>query len=113
MVAWTLLQIHNFSIMDAFFISVRESIRNGTFEKDVATFGRAYDSELPRQTGKGPRVRGYQTKSIGGGEPKKNLKAYGKLDDQMQRLAEAESGVTTPDGDAMDIEEHGLAQRLE
>ncbi|OAL38077.1 hypothetical protein AYO20_02529 [Fonsecaea nubica] len=113
MLAWTLLQIHNFSVIDAFFSAVRQSIRNQTFEDDKRTFSRAYKSELPEQTGQGPRVRGYQMKSVGGGEPKKNPKVYGKLDDQMQKLAEAQSGVTTPDGDANDIEAHGLAKKLE
>jgi len=39
-------------------------------------------------------------KSIGGGEPRKNPKAYGRLDDAMQKLAEAESSIATPTGDA-------------
>lgn len=110
MLAWTLLQIHNYAVIDSFFEGVRQSIRQGTFETDVETFDRLYEPELPKQTGQGPRVRGYQVKSVGGGESRKNPKAYGKLDDQMQKLAEAESGVATPDGDAMDIEEHGLAK---
>ena len=112
MVGWTLLQIHNFAIIDSFFSSIRQSIARGTFEGDVKTFERAYEPELPQLTGQGPRIRGYQAKSVGGGEPKRNPKAYGKLDDQVQKLAEAESGVATPEGDAMDIEEHGLAKRV-
>ncbi|KIW99266.1 uncharacterized protein Z519_00929 [Cladophialophora bantiana CBS 173.52] len=109
MLAWTLLQIHNFSVIDAFFSAVRQSIKGRTFEDDMGTFGRAYESELPALTGQGPRVRGYQMKSIGRGEPKKNAKAYGKLGDQVQKLAEAESGIASPQGDADDIEGHGLA----
>lgn len=112
MLAWTLLQIHNYTVIDSFFESVRQSIERGSFDKDVETFGRAYASEIPKSTGKRPTVRGYQMKSVGGGEPKKNSKAYGKLDDQMQKLAEAESGIATPDGDADDIEEHGLAKKM-
>ncbi|EHY54182.1 Queuine tRNA-ribosyltransferase accessory subunit 2 [Exophiala dermatitidis] len=112
MLAWTLLQIHNYSVIDSFFTNVRHSIEQGTLENDTTTFSREYQSELPKQTGKGPRVRGYQMKSQGRGEPKKNPKAYGRLDDQLQKLAEAESGVATPDGNAEDIEEHGLAQKV-
>jgi queuine tRNA-ribosyltransferase len=112
MLAWTLLQIHNYTVIDAFFHGVRRSLEQGTFEYDMETFGRAYESEMPAKTGQGPRVRGYQTKS-GRGEPKKNAKAYGRLDDQMQKLAEAESGVATPDGDADDIEAHGLASKVD
>lgn len=113
MVAWTLLQIHNFAIIDSFFDNVRQSIERGTFEDDVKTFERAYESEMPKLSGQGPRVRGYQAKSVGRGEPKRNPKAYGKLDDQVQKLAEAESGTATPDGDAMEIEAHGLASRVD
>ncbi|KEF54802.1 uncharacterized protein A1O9_09244 [Exophiala aquamarina CBS 119918] len=113
MVAWTLLQIHNFAIIESFFSSIRQSIARGTFEDDIKTFGRAYDSEMPQSTGQGPRIRGYQAKSVGGGEPKRNPRAYGKLDDQVQKLAEAASGIAAPEGDAMDIEEHGLAKRVE
>lgn len=112
MLAWTLLQIHNCSILDMFFDRVRESIKQHSFEKDAERFSRVYESELPKHTGQGPRIRGYQMKSVGGGEPRKNQKAYGKVDDQLQKLAEAESGVDTPEGDANDIEEHGLAKKL-
>ena len=113
MLGWTLLQLHNYSIIDSFFDSVRLSIDRGTFGDDVRTFGRAYESEMPRRTGQGPRVRGYQMKSVGRGESKKNAKAYGRLDDQMEKLAEAESGIATPDGDTDDLVEHGLAKKVE
>lgn len=55
MLAWSLLQIHNHHMMDLFFDSVRQSIVKGTFEADVALFERRYESELPPQTGQGPR----------------------------------------------------------
>ncbi|KIX09660.1 uncharacterized protein Z518_00741 [Rhinocladiella mackenziei CBS 650.93] len=113
MLAWTLLQIHNYTVIESFFHSVRQSIARGTFKEDINTFGRTYEFEIPKQTGQGPRVRGYQMKSVGGGEPKKNPKVYGKLDDQVQKLAEAESGIATPDGSAEDVEAHGWAQKLE
>jgi queuine tRNA-ribosyltransferase subunit QTRTD1 len=96
MLAWTLLQIHNFAILDKFFAAVRESITDGAFERDMTAFDRAYESEMPKQTGEGPRVRGYQTKSVGGGEPKKNPRAYGKLDDQLERMVDARADVAEP-----------------
>lgn len=55
MLAWTLLQIHNYHTMDRFFAAVRESIANGTFEESVEAFERTYESSLPQQTGQGPR----------------------------------------------------------
>ncbi|RVX67339.1 hypothetical protein B0A52_09120 [Exophiala mesophila] len=116
MVGWTLLQIHNFRITDTFFASVRTSIANDTFDQDNANFERTYESEMPQTTGHGPRVRGYQAASVGGGEPKLNAKAWGKVDDQVQKLAEAQaagadSTLASLDGDAMEIEEHGLGSR--
>lgn len=113
MLAWTLLQIHNFKIMDNFFASIRTSIECGTFTSDIDTFDRAYEPEMPKQTGQGPRVRGYQMKSIGGGEPRKNPKAYGRLDDQMEKVRESENGVTTPTGGAEELVEHGLAEKVD
>lgn len=55
MLAWTLLQLHNYHIMDLFFSGIRESIQNGTFESAVQGFERAYESKLPEKTGEGPR----------------------------------------------------------
>ncbi|KAK5084387.1 hypothetical protein LTR05_005463 [Lithohypha guttulata] len=112
MLAWTLLQIHNFSIMEDFFEAIRESVRKGTFEEQSKAFARAYDPEMPRPTGEGPRIRGYQMKSVGGGEPKKNRKVYGRLDEQARKLEEAESGIATPEEDvnAKDIEKLGLGE---
>jgi len=110
MLAWTLLQIHNHSVIDTFFRKIRESMARGTFEDDVNAFSRVYEAEMPEKTGQGPRVRGYQMKSIGGGEPKRNPKVYGRLDDQVQKLAEAQSGVATLGGDAEELEENGFAK---
>lgn len=110
MLAWTLLQIHNFHTVNVFFQQIRESIEDGTFEEKVKEFRYAYDKEKMQPSGQGPRVRGYQMKSVGGGEPKKNRKAYGRLDEQAMKLDEAESGVATPevgqDGD--ELEKHGM-----
>lgn len=111
MLAWTLLQIHNHSIMDLFFHSIRQSIENGTFDRDLIIFKRRYESKMPVKSGKGPRIRGYQVKSIGGSESRKNPKAYGRLDDQIQKLAEAESGIPTPTEDSQALENTGFAQK--
>lgn len=113
MLAWTLLQIHNFAILDKFFAAVRESIMAGTFEQDAAAFHRAYEPEMPKQTGEGPRVRGYQTKSVGGGEPKKNPRAYGKLDDQLERMPKAKADVAEPMAEMTteEVTKSGFAER--
>ncbi|KAL9112320.1 MAG: hypothetical protein Q9227_003438 [Pyrenula ochraceoflavens] len=114
MLAWTLLQLHNHAVLDAFFSKVRDSIQAGRFKQDTETFVSLYDVQFPEQTGQGPRVRGYQTKSMGGKEPKKNPKAYGKLDDAAQRLMEADETVRAPaqDEDAATIESSGFAEKL-
>ena len=113
MLAWTLLQIHNHAMMDSFFASIRASITLGTFDIDCEKFNRQYELEMPAKTGQGPRVRGYQIKTERAGEPRKNPKAYGRLDDQIQKLAEAESGIPTPTEDSQGLEETGFAQKTE
>lgn len=55
MLAWVLIQIHNYHVIDQFFASVRSSIANGTFEEDCKTFQLNYEPEMPVQTGQGPR----------------------------------------------------------
>jgi queuine tRNA-ribosyltransferase accessory subunit len=55
MLAWTLLQIHNYHIIDCFFAAVRNSIRNGTFNETVRVFEQTYQTTLPQITGQGPR----------------------------------------------------------
>ncbi|KAH0562679.1 hypothetical protein GP486_002651 [Trichoglossum hirsutum] len=110
MLGWVLLQIHNLAIIDEFFSSIRSSIARGTFDADMNTFERTYERELPEQTGQGPRVRGYQFKSEGPGEPKKNSLAYKTLDDAREKLAE---GVTpSPNVEAEDLEGRGFAEKL-
>jgi queuine tRNA-ribosyltransferase accessory subunit len=112
MLAWTLLQVHNHAVMERFFQGVRESIARGKFEEDVKAFNRTYEADMPAKTGLGPRIRGYQTKSVGGGEAKKNIKSWGRLDDAAQKIAEAESGVTTPEGDSTQLEDQGFAEKV-
>jgi queuine tRNA-ribosyltransferase accessory subunit len=113
MLGWTLISIHNYAMMDVFFEGVRASIARNTFDEDIEAFTRTYCAAMPEKTGEGPRTRGYQTKSVGGGEPKKNPKAYGRLDDAIQKLEEAESGIATPTGDAGELEEHGFAEKTD
>ncbi|KAI5303849.1 hypothetical protein KEM55_000341 [Ascosphaera atra] len=79
MLAWTLLHVHNLHVMDQFFASVRRSIARGTFEEDARTFAATYQSEMPEQTGQGPRLRGYQFKTEKG-DTRKNDRVYGRLD---------------------------------
>ncbi|KAL8738067.1 MAG: hypothetical protein Q9181_001091 [Wetmoreana brouardii] len=55
MLAWVLLQIHNYRVMDAFFTGVRQSIANGTLEDDCNLFERNYCRKLPSSAGQGPR----------------------------------------------------------
>ncbi|KAI9698093.1 MAG: hypothetical protein M1820_007601 [Bogoriella megaspora] len=89
MLAWVLLQIHNHQVIDQFFEEVRTSIASRNFEQDADAFQKAYESEFPKATGMGPRLRGYQMKSEGPGEPKKNPIAYNTLDDVRERIADA------------------------
>ena len=76
------------------------------------TFNRAYVPDLPANTGAGPRVRGYQTKSTGGGEDKKNAKSWGRLDDATEKIAEAKSGIATPEGDSKQLEQQRFARKV-
>ena len=114
MLAWTLLQLHNHAIMDTFFSGIRDSIRDGKLEQHMEAFSLVYEDRLPEKTGIGPRVRGYQMKSTGGGEAKKNAKAYGKLDDASQKLMEANESIADPnDGaDATALEAAGFAEKV-
>lgn len=64
---------HNYHILDKFFSAIRTSLAAGTFEKDQQVFLDTYVPELPARTGLGPRVRGYQFKTEGGGKKKNPL----------------------------------------
>lgn len=129
MLGWVLLQIHNHHVMDRFFARIRHSIANDTFEDDVRSFEQQYESLLPAKTGQGPRyrylshaaklmadeelrVRGYQFKSEGPGESKKNPKKHAPfkvLNDGEGELAE----TTLPDthADANPSQTQGLAAK--
>ncbi|KAL8810804.1 MAG: hypothetical protein Q9200_002295 [Gallowayella weberi] len=108
MLAWVLLQIHNYHTLDNFFANVRQSIRNGTFESDHDLFAKTFEREFPTVTGRGPRLRGYQVKS-GPDEPRRNPQAFRSLDDTQERLAEAP--VPSSDADGEDLEKHGFAEK--
>ncbi|KAF2684646.1 tRNA-guanine transglycosylase [Lentithecium fluviatile CBS 122367] len=75
MLGWVLIQLHNHTVLDAFFAGVRNSIRAGTFDADAAAYHAFYEPQLPERTGQGPRVRGYQFRSEDHAKPaKKNPK---------------------------------------
>ncbi|KAK3712105.1 hypothetical protein LTR37_009196 [Vermiconidia calcicola] len=109
MLGWVLLQIHNHCILDRFFAGIRQSIADGTYEFDVRKFERAYEPRLPEKSGQGPRIRGYQYKSEGPGEPKKNAAPFTMLDDQKEK--NAESTLSNVEADAAKLEEHGFAEK--
>ncbi|KAB5575984.1 tRNA-guanine(15) transglycosylase-like protein [Coniochaeta sp. 2T2.1] len=108
MLGWTLLQIHNHSVVSGFFAGVRASLASGTFAEDSAAFQRAYDVEVPHGTGERPRARGYHFKSEGGDKPR-NKKAWEKglgpdgevlttTEGEGERVPEAEARADGPDG---------------
>ncbi|KAI7512215.1 tRNA-guanine transglycosylase [Hortaea werneckii] len=117
MLGWVLLQIHNHHILDRFFDGIRKTISTGTFEQERERFARVYEKDLPEKTGQGPRVRGYQFKSEGPGEPKKNtpnFKPYedGKtLNDGEEVLADSAS--PRADANAVEMERTGFAERAD
>lgn len=89
MLGWTLLQIHNHAVMSAFFAGVREALaqsdsredgQDTKFEEARRQFALAYEPDFPEGVGARPRARGYQYKSVGGGEGKRNKPAWGKLE---------------------------------
>lgn len=110
MLGWVLLQLHNHHIVDKFFLGARGSIANQAFEDDRVLFEKIYATELPAKTGPGPRVRGYQFRSVGKGGPRKNPIAYRSLDDGKEKVAEAT--LPSPDADAEDLEQQGFAGKV-
>ncbi|KAF2153349.1 tRNA-guanine transglycosylase [Myriangium duriaei CBS 260.36] len=111
MLGWVLLQIHNHHVLDEFFAGVRRSVEDGRFDEDVAGFERVYESLLPAKTGQGPRVRGYQYRSQGPGESKRNPAGFKTLDDAAEKVAE--SAGNNPVNDVKDVEGAGLAEKVE
>lgn len=56
-------------------------------------------------------MRGYQYKSEGGSEPKKNPSAYRMLDDGKEKIADAPT-MPGPEVDGEHLEEKGFAEPL-
>ena len=117
MLAWTLLQIHNFHVLDSFFDGVRNSIKAGTFEQEKKRFEHTYETEWVEGLGKdkGPRVRGYQVKSRGKGQDVRRERAWGRFADGVTpELKEPEGRDATPnDGPIGGMEGLGLAEKEE
>ena len=111
MLGWILLQVHNHHTVNLFFQAIRKSIADATFEEEVQRFEKAYESHLPEKTGQGPRVRGYQYKSEGPGETKKNKSPFKIFDDGKEKLAEA----TPPSSSATAsiLEGEGFAEKAD
>ncbi|KAK4462901.1 Queuine tRNA-ribosyltransferase-like protein [Cladorrhinum samala] len=112
MLGWTLLQIHNHSIVSQFFAGIRRVLGGEAgeeeFEKARNGFLRAYEADFPAGHAERPRARGYQYKSVGGGEPKKNKPAWGKLGPEG-----SEEGVETPVvPEGKEVEEKGFAENV-
>ena len=55
MLAWVLLQIHNYWTLEKLFEGIRSSIENGSFETERANFWSVYESGLIQGSGLGPR----------------------------------------------------------
>ncbi|KAI1391597.1 tRNA-guanine transglycosylase [Hypoxylon trugodes] len=129
MLGWTLLQIHNYHILDKFFEGIRSTISTepSTFERDCELFFETYEAELPKGTGERPRARGYHFKTEGG-KPKINRPAwekYGEGETEDKALAgeiaglavtgATAEGVETPvipdaNTDAKDLDKKGFAE---
>ncbi|KAF8468807.1 tRNA-guanine(15) transglycosylase-like protein [Kalaharituber pfeilii] len=115
MTAWVLLQIHNYTIINKFFAAIRESITNNTFSTDRQRFVATYVESLPERTGQGPRIRGYQFQTQGGAK-KKNptaFRAQGAKVKGGDKLAALEDADTPDDLDAGELEERGMASKVE
>ena len=69
--------------MSTFFAGVRDILSQGggqeKFEGARKQFGLVYEGDFPEGTGERPRARGYQYKSEGKGEGRRNKPAWGKL----------------------------------
>ena len=128
MLGWVLLQLHNHHVIDEFFAGIRHSLEQGSFHDEKLNFARIYEAQLPPKTGQGPRfalyrflakkkscspalrVRGYQFKSEGPGESRKNSVAYESLNDVKEKLEEAAS--VPLNANAQELEERGFAEKV-
>jgi queuine tRNA-ribosyltransferase len=123
MLGWTLLQLHNHHVLATFFAGVRDSLARGSFDADVSAFRQFYEADLPVGAGSGPRIRGYQFKSEGRGEKRKNETAFRKLGEEEEgpegkrvdgmageALAEAEDVDMVADTEK--LEDHGMGKTV-
>jgi queuine tRNA-ribosyltransferase len=98
MLGWTLLQIHNHAVLSDFFAGVRATLSQDqegetkAFDEARRRFALMYEADFPEGVGEKPRARGYQYKSVGGGEAKKNKPAWGKLEEAEAAAAAAAAG---------------------
>jgi queuine tRNA-ribosyltransferase subunit QTRTD1 len=118
MLGWVLLNIHNHAVLSRFFQGVRESITNGTFEKNKEAFERFYEAEIAQGQGQKPRARGYHFKSEGPGERKKNKPAWGSLGDghggeKEKKVKKVEEDRVRPEEAADVLDEMGFAEKVE
>ena len=117
MLAWTLLQIHNFHVLDCFFEGVRNSIQDGSFEYEMKRFEEVYEEEWTEGLGKGkgPRVRGYQAKSEGRGRDQKRERVWGRFEDKDDPtvivVEEEGRSAATGDGSVGGIDVLGLTEK--
>lgn len=115
MLAWVLLAIHNHHAIETFFSGVRDSIAQDKWEEDCECFGLRYESAFSEDGGKGPRVRGYQYRSQGPGEARRNEKVFvpfvstdGDGDGEARAAGGWDSGgVRSLDGDGTLISDCG------
>lgn len=82
MLGWTLLQLHNHFVANAFFAGMRATLSGhgggASFEAARRRFAALYEPEIPVGAGERPRARGYQFNSEFKA-PKRNKPAWGKI----------------------------------
>lgn len=121
MLGWALLQVHNHAVLAGFFAGVRAVLRGVEggeeegFEAARRRFALAYEADFPEGLAERPRARGYQYKSVGGGEGRRNKPAWGKLNGGGDGGGEgADSGKETPvvpvEEGAAELEGKGFAE---
>ncbi|KAL1836076.1 hypothetical protein VTJ49DRAFT_5611 [Mycothermus thermophilus] len=117
MLGWTLLQIHNHAVISSFFAGVRATIAEGgadALEQATKRFATVYEADFPEGMAERPRARGYQFKSVGGGEGKRNKPAWGKLGGNEDGNGEGkteERGGEEEDGIVKAVEEMAVEEK--
>jgi queuine tRNA-ribosyltransferase accessory subunit len=117
MLGWTLLQIHNHSVMAAFFAGVREALaaEPSRFDEHAMAFAAVYEPEIPFGGGERPRARGYHFKSEAGGQ-RINRPGWQNIDGvegeavaAIPVVGDAAETSLVLETDAANLEEAGLA----